>query len=157
MAGVSVSGVEGMQGLVGKEIGPSEARLVTQDQIDAFAEVSGDHQWIHVDPERSKTESPYGTTIAHGNFTLALADSFRKELMQADGFAMGVNYGWNKVRFPAPVPVDSEISATAELVSFDELEGGWWQVITKISITVEGSDKPSFVGESVTRVMAPGA
>jgi acyl dehydratase len=157
MAGVSVTGVEGMQGLIGKEIGPSAARVVTQDQINAFAEVSGDHQWIHVDPERSKTESPYGMTIAHGNFTLSLADSFRKELMQADGFAMGVNYGWNKVRFPAPVPVDSRIVGSVELVSFDELDGGWWQAVTKFTIGVEGADKPSFVGESVTRMLAPPA
>jgi acyl dehydratase len=157
MPGVEVQGVEGMKGLVGKEIGPSASRLVTQADIDAFAEVSGDHQWIHVDPERSKTESPYGTTIAHGNLTLSMADGFRKQLMQADGFALGVNYGWNKVRFPAPVPVDSQISATAELVSFDELEGGWWQAVTKFTITVEGAAKPSFVGESVTRLMAPPA
>ena len=157
MPGVEVQGVEGMKGLVGKEIGPSASRSVTQADIDAFAEVSGDHQWIHVDPERSKTESPYGTTIAHGNLTLSLADGFRKQLMQADGFALGVNYGWNKVRFPAPVPVDSQISATAELVSFDELEGGWWQAVTKFTITVEGAAKPSFVGESVTRLMAPPA
>jgi acyl dehydratase len=157
MPGVEVHGVEGMKDLVGKEIGPSESRPVTQADIDAFAEVSGDHQWIHVDPERSKTESPYGTTIAHGNLTLSMADGFRKQLMQADGFALGVNYGWNKVRFPAPVPVDSQISATAELVSFDELEGGWWQAVTKFTITVEGAAKPSFVGESVTRLMAPPA
>jgi acyl dehydratase len=157
MAGVEAHGVEGMKGLVGKEIGPSEARTVSQADIDAFAAVSGDHQWIHVDPERAKTESPYGTTIAHGNLTLSLADGFRQELMQADGFALGVNYGWNKVRFPAPVPVDSRIVGAAELVSFDELEGGWWQAVTKFTITVDGADKPSFVGESVTRLMAPPA
>jgi acyl dehydratase len=157
MAGVEVEGVAGMKDLVGKEIGPSEARTVTQADIDAFAEVSGDHQWIHVDPERSKTESPYGMTIAHGNLTLSLADSFRQQLIGASGFALGVNYGWNKVRFPAPVPVDSRIVGSAELVSFDELEGGWWQAVTKFTITVEGAPKPSFVGESVTRMMAPPA
>jgi len=157
MAGVEVDGVEGMKGLVGKVIGPSAARSVTQADIDAFAEVSGDHQWIHVDPERAKTESPYGMTIAHGNLTLSLADSFRQQLIAASGFALGVNYGWNKVRFPAPVPVDSRIVGSAELVSFDELDGGWWQAITKFTITVEGADKPSFVGESVTRMMAPPA
>jgi acyl dehydratase len=146
MAGVEAHGVEGMKGLVGQEIGPSQARVVTQELIDGFAEVSGDHQWIHVDPERAKTDSPYGTTIAHGNLTLSL---------QTDGFALGVNYGWNKVRFPAPVPVDSRIVGSAELVSFDELEGGWWQAVTKFTITVEGADKPSFVGESVSRLMAP--
>jgi acyl dehydratase len=157
MAGVEVEGVEGMKSILGQEIGPSDSRTVTQELIDAFAEVSGDHQWIHVDPERSAKESPYGKTIAHGNLTLSLADSFRKELIAASGFPIGVNYGWNKVRFPAPVPVDSEITATAELASFDELDGGWWQVITKFTITVAGADKPSFVGESVTRVMAPPA
>ena len=157
MAGVEVDGVEGMKGLVGQEIGPSEARSVTQADIDAFAEVSGDHQWIHVDPERAKAESPYGTTIAHGNLTLSLADSFRKDLMQATGFPMAVNYGWNKVRFPAPVPVDSRIVGTTELISFDELDGGWWQAVTKFTITVEGAPKPSFVGESVTRLLAPPA
>jgi acyl dehydratase len=157
MAGVEAQGVEGMKAIVGQEIGPSEARTVTQELIDAFADVSGDHQWIHVDPERAKQESPYGMTIAHGNLTLSLADSFRKELLQADGFALGVNYGWNKVRFPAPVPVDSRIVGAAELVSFDELDGGWWQAVTKFTITVEGAEKPSFVGESVTRMMAPPA
>jgi acyl dehydratase len=157
MAGVEVSGVEGMKALVGQEIGPSAPKTVTQELIDGFADVSGDHQWIHVDPERSAKESPYGKTIAHGNLTLSLADGFRKELMQADGFALGVNYGWNKVRFPAPVPVDSQIVGTAELVSFDELDGGWWQAVTKFTITVEGAEKPSFVGESVTRMMAPPA
>jgi acyl dehydratase len=156
-AGVQVHGVEGMKEIVGREIGPSEPRTVTQELIDGFAEVSGDHQWIHVDRERSERESPYGKTIAHGNLTLSIADSFRKELMEADGFALGVNYGWNKVRFPAPVPVDSQIVGSAELVSFDELDGGWWQAVTKFTITVEGADKPSFVGESVTRMMAPPA
>jgi acyl dehydratase len=95
MAGVDVDGVEGMKAIVGEEIGPSESRSVTQADIDAFAAVSGDHQWIHVDPERAKRESPYGTTIAHGNLTLSLADSFRRQLLQASGFALGVNYGWN--------------------------------------------------------------
>jgi acyl dehydratase len=157
MAGVDAQGVEGMKALVGQEVGPSAPRTVTQELIDGFAEVSGDHQWIHVDPERAKKESPYGVTIAHGNLTLSLADSFRQELMRSTGFALGVNYGWNKVRFPAPVPVDSQIVGAAELVSFDELEGGWWQAITKFTITVEGAEKPSFVGESVTRLLAPSA
>jgi acyl dehydratase len=155
MAGVEVRGVEGMKSIVGQEIGPSAPRTVTQGLIDGFAEVSGDHQWIHVDPERAAKESPYGTTIAHGNLTLSLADGFRKELMQAEGFVLGLNYGWNKVRYPAPVPVDSQVVGTAELVSFDELDGGWWQAVTKFTITVEGAEKPSFVGESVTRVLAP--
>ena len=92
-----------MQALVGQEIGPSEWRTVTQEDIDTFAELSGDDQWIHVDVERAKAESPFGTTIAHGNLTLSLVDGFRKELISSTGFALGVNYGWNKIRFPAPV------------------------------------------------------
>ncbi len=100
MAPVEVSGVEGMGELVGREIGPSDWRTVTQADIDAFAAVSGDDQWIHVDVERAARESPFGTTIAHGNLTLSLVDGFRKELIAADGFALGVNYGWNKIRFP---------------------------------------------------------
>jgi acyl dehydratase len=157
MASAKIEGVEGMQSLVGQEVGPSEWRTVTQADIDAFAELSGDHQWIHVDPERAKAESPYETTIAHGNLTLATVDGFRGELIEASGFALGVNYGWNKIRFPAPVPVDSRIRARAELVSFDELGGGWYQAVTRFTLEVEGADKPSFVGDSVTRVMAPPA
>jgi acyl dehydratase len=152
---VEAQGVEGMQALVGQEAGPSEWRTVTQGDIDAFAEISGDHQWIHVDPERAKTESPYGTTIAHGNLTLSMVDGFRGDLIAATGFALGVNYGWNKIRFPAPVPVDSKIRAKAELVSFEEVGGGWWQAVTRFTIEVEGGEKPAFVGDSVTRVMAP--
>ncbi|HVO55761.1 MAG TPA: MaoC family dehydratase [Solirubrobacterales bacterium] len=155
MASAEVQGVEGMQSLVGQEVGPSEWRTVTQADIDAFAELSGDHQWIHVDAERAKSESPYGTTIAHGNLTLAMVDGFRVDLIAATGFALGVNYGWNKIRFPAPVPVDSKIRAKAELVSFDEIGGGWWQAVTRFTIEVEGGEKPAFVGDSVTRVLAP--
>jgi acyl dehydratase len=155
MATVEVQGVEGMQALVGQEIGPSEWRTVTQADIDSFADLSGDHQWIHVDPERAKAESPFGTTIAHGNLTLAMVDGFRFELISSTGFALGVNYGWNKIRFPAPVPVDSKIRAKAELVSFEEVGGGWWQAVTRFTIEVEGGEKPVFVGDSVTRVMAP--
>ena len=116
MATVEVEGVEGMQSLVGQEIGPSEWRTVTQADIDTFAELSGDDQWIHVDVERAKNESPFGTTIAHGNLTLSLVNGFRKEMISSSGFALGVNYGWNKIRFPAPVPVDSRVRAKAEVV-----------------------------------------
>jgi acyl dehydratase len=155
MSSVEAQGVEGMQALVGQEVGPSEWRTVTQADINAFAELSGDHQWIHVDAERAKSESPYGTTIAHGNLTLAMVDGFRHELISSTGFALGVNYGWDKIRFPAPVPVDSRVRAKAEVVSVDEKGGGWWQVVTRFTIEVEGAEKPSFVGDSVTRVMAP--
>lgn len=144
-----------MRALVGREIGPSEWRTVTQADIDAFAALSRDHQWIHVDPERAKAESPFGTTIAHGNLTLSMVDGFRTQLIASTGFALGVNYGWNRIRFPAPVPVDSRIRARAELVSFEEVGGGWWQAVTRFTIEVEDGEKPCFVGDSVTRVMAP--
>jgi acyl dehydratase len=146
-----------MQSLVGQEVGPSEWRTVSQADIDSFAALSGDHQWIHVDAERAKTESPYGATIAHGNLTLSMVDGFRDQLISSTGFALGVNYGWNKIRFPAPVPVDSKVRAKAEVVSVDEVGGGWWQVITRFTLEVEGNEKPCFVGDSVTRVMAPAA
>lgn len=155
MTAVEVSGVEGMRELVGKEIGPSGWRTVTQDDIDTFARLSGDDQWIHIDVERAKSESPFGTTIAHGNLTLSLVDGFRKELIAAAGFALGVNYGWNKIRFPSPVPVDSKVGAKAEVVSFDELGDGWYQAVTRFTLEVEGATKPCFVGDSVTRVLAP--
>ncbi|MGE5407364.1 MAG: MaoC family dehydratase [Syntrophothermus sp.] len=154
MAVVEVNGIEEMKGLVGREVGPSEWRTVTQADIDAFAELSGDHQWIHVDSERAKTESPYGKTIAHGNLTLSMVDGFRDQLVSSTGFALGVNYGWNKIRFPAPVPVDSRVRARAELVSLEEVGGGWWQAVTRFTLEVEGSDKPCFVGDSVTRMLA---
>jgi acyl dehydratase len=152
MPAVEVNGIEGMQSLVGQEVGPSEWRQITQAEIDAFAELSGDHQWIHVDVEKAKTESPFGTTIAHGNLTV---DGFRNDLIAATGFALGVNYGWNKIRFPAPVPVDSKIRAKAEIVSIDEKGGGWWEYVTRFTVEVEGSEKPCFVGDSVVRVLAP--
>jgi acyl dehydratase len=151
---VEIQGIEGMKSLLGQTIGPSEWRRVTQDDIDTFAALSGDDQWIHVDTERAKQESPFGTTIAHGNLTLSLVDGFRKELISSNGFALGVNYGWDRIRFPAPVPVDSRIRARAEIVSADEVAGGWWQVVTRFTLEVEGNEKPCFVGDSVTRVMA---
>ena len=155
MASVEVQGVEGMQALVGQEIGPSEWRTVTQQDINTFADLSGDDQWIHVDVERAKAESPFGTTIAHGNLTLSLVDGFRKELISSTGFALGVNYGWNKIRFPAPVPVDARVRGRAEVVSVDEKGAGWYEVVTRFTLEVEGNEKPCFVGDSVTRVMAP--
>jgi len=123
--------------------------------VNLFADATGDHQWIHVDVERAKTESPFGTTIAHGNLTLAMIDGFRPELFESTGFKLGVNYGWNKIRFPAPVPVDSRIRVRAELISFDEVGGGWYQAVTRFTVEVDGGEKPCFVGDSVTRVMAP--
>src|SRR3954449_984451 len=157
MAQVTTNGIEELRELIGQEVGPSGWREVTQELVDTFAEVSGDDQWIHVDVERAKTESPFGTTIAHGNLTLSMIDGFRKDLIQSQGFALGVNYGWNKVRFPAPVPVGSRLRARAEVVSVEEVgEGGWFQVVTRFTVEVEGNEKPACVAESVGRALPAG-
>jgi acyl dehydratase len=150
----TVNGIEELKGLVGETIGPSEWREVTQDLIDRFAEVSGDDQWIHVDTERAKTESPFGTTVAHGNLTLSMIDGFRSGLMESSGFKMGVNYGWNKVRFPAPVPAGSRIRASIAMLSVEEIGGGWHQVVQRWTVEVEGNEKPACVAESVGRLLA---
>jgi len=155
MAMAQVEGIEGLKGLLGETVGPGDWREVTQEMIDEFAELSGDDQWIHVDVERAKNESPFGTTIAHGNLTLSLIDGFRLNLIESTGFALGVNYGWNKVRFPAPVPAGARCRATAEVISVDEVGNGWWQIVTKFTIEVEGNDKPACVGESVGRAFVP--
>jgi acyl dehydratase len=152
MATVQVEGIDGLKALLGKQIGPSEWREVTQGDIDTFADLTGDHQWIHTDPERAKTESPFGTTVAHGNLTLSLIDGMRIELLSSSGFKLGVNYGWNKVRFPAPVPAGSRVRTTTEIIEVEEVGGGWWQVVTRCMVQVEGSEKPAVVADSVGRV-----
>jgi acyl dehydratase len=151
---ITVSGIEELKGLVGQTIGPSDWRKVNQDLINEFADISRDHQWIHVDVERAKTASPFGTTVAHGNLTLSMIDGFRPSLMESSGFRMGVNYGWNKVRFPAPVPSGSRIRASLEVLSVDEIGGGWHQVVQRWTVEVDGSEKPACVAESVGRVLA---
>src|SRR5881628_304364 len=113
---------------IGVQRGPTSWRTVTQEDIDAFAQITGDHQWIHVDVERAKRESPFGTTVAHGNLTLSLIDGFRRDVLRSSGFKLGVNYGWNKVRFPAPVPAGSRLRARAEVLSVEDVGGGWHQV-----------------------------
>ncbi len=153
MAPLTVNGIEELQTLVGKTIGPSEWREVTQEMIDRFAELSGDDQWIHVDVERAKKESPFGTTVAHGNLTLSMIDGLRRDLLQSSGFKLGVNYGWNKVRFPAPVPVGSRVRASMETVSVDDVGGGWWQVVQRFTVEVQGSEKPCCVADSVGRAL----
>ena len=153
MAPVQVEGVEGLKALLGETVGPSEWRDVTQEMIDEFAELSGDDQWIHVDVERAKSESPFGTTVAHGNLTLSMIDGFRRDLIESTGFKLGVNYGWNRVRFPAPVPSGSRIRGTAEVVEVEETGQGWWQVVTRFTVEVEGQDKPACVADSVGRAL----
>ena len=153
MATVKVSGIEGLKGLMGQTIGPSEWREVTQQDIDDFARLSGDDQWIHVDVERAKKESPFGTTVAHGNLTLSMIDGLRLALIESTGFKLGVNYGWNRVRFPAPVPAGSRIRATAEVTEVEDVGGGWFQIVTRFTVEVEGSEKPACVADSVGRAL----
>ena len=154
MALKTVNGIDEMRGLVGETVGPGDWREVTQDDVNAFADLSGDHQWIHVDIERAKSESPFGTTIAHGNLTLSLIDGFRQGLIESTGFKLGVNYGWDKVRFPAPVPIPGRLRASAQVVSVDEVGGGWWHIVTRFTVEIEGGEKPVCVADSVGRALA---
>jgi acyl dehydratase len=154
MALLEINGIEEMKAAVGKTVGPGDWRRVTQEDINDFARLSGDDQWIHVDIERAEKESPFGTTIAHGNLTLSIIDGLRLPLIESTGFKLGVNYGWNKVRFPAPVPAGSRVRASVELTSVDDVGGGWYQIITLIKVEVEGSEKPCCVAEHVGRVLA---
>jgi len=152
-APLTISSIDELKELIGKPIGPSDWVEVTQEDIDKFAEVSRDDQWIHVDVERAERESPFGTTVAHGNLTLALIDGMRGQLIAQEGVKMGINYGWNKVRFPAPVPAGARVRAKAEVVSVDEVGGGWWQVVNRFTVEVEGSEKPACVADSVGRAL----
>jgi len=138
---------------VGTILGPTAWRRVTQDDIYAFAALSGDRQWIHTDVERATRESPYGTTIAHGNLTLALIDGFRDELVPVTtGARMGVNMGYDRVRFPAPVPSGGEVRASLEVVSVAE-RGEWLEVIQRFTVELRGGDRPVCVADSVIRVL----
>ena len=136
---------------VGKEIGVSDWYTVTQEQIDKFADATGDHQWIHVDPERAAA-GPFGTTIAHGYLTLSLSNALLPEIVEVQGVSMGVNYGVGKVRFPAPVRVGSRIRASAELVAAEDVPGGV-QTTVLITVELEGSEKPACVIESLSRYL----
>ena len=132
----------------GDTFGPSSWMEIPQSRIDAFAEATGDHQWIHVDPERAK-EGPFGTTIGHGYLTLSLLPVASYEVVPREG-RMGINYGLNRVRFPAPVPVDSRVRVNFEVLTVDEFEGGR-QVTMQATVEREGSDKPVCVAEVIFR------
>jgi acyl dehydratase len=136
---------------VGDVFGPSSWIDVPQARIDAFAEATGDHQWIHVDPERAK-EGPFGTTIGHGYLTLSLLPAASYEVVPRQG-GMGINYGLNRVRFPAPVPVDSRLRATFEVKEVEEIAGGG-QVTMTATVEREGGEKPVCVAEQVFRFVS---
>jgi acyl dehydratase len=147
---LTISGIDELRAKVGEELGVSEWHEVTQDEIGAFADATGDHQWIHVDPERA-AETPFGSTIAHGLYTLSLGPRFTFALFTIEGFAFGLNYGYNKVRFPAPLPVDSRVRMRATLASVDDVPGGVQLTITQ-TFEREGEEKPVCVAEAVARM-----
>ncbi|MFH8618523.1 MaoC family dehydratase [Streptomyces sp. NPDC017979] len=138
-----------LRAAVGEELGHSGWLEVDQQRIDLFAEATGDHQWIHVDPERAK-DGPFGSTIAHGYLTLSLLPVFVPQVLRVEGMKMGLNYGTNKVRFPAPVPVGSRLRASVALTEVSEAGGGV-QVTARVTVEREGGTKPVCVAESVSR------
>ena len=144
-----VEGADGLRELVGQEIGTSDWIEISQEQVDRFADATGDHQWIHVDQERA-AQGPFGGTIAHGFLTLSLIPRILPEVLEVKGFAMGVNYGLDKVRFPAPVPVGSRLRATVVLEEVSEVPGGV-QLAHTFTFEEEGGDKPACVARFLER------
>ena len=145
-------GIESFKDLVGEHLGYSEWHRIDQDQINLFADATGDHQWIHVDPERAKS-GPFGTAIAHGYLTLSLAPVLLGEVVTVEGTSMGVNYGCNKVRFPSPVPVGSNLRLGASVAEVEDVAGGV-QVVLDITLETDGAPKPSCVAQVVYRYYA---
>ncbi len=137
---------------VGQTLAPTEWLEVEQERINQFADATGDHQWIHVDPERAK-DGPFGATIAHGYLSLSLANYFLPQLMQVEQVSMGVNYGCEKVRFPAPVPVGSRLRGSGEIVSAEPVKGGV-QVVVRVTVEIEGSERPACVVDTISRFYA---
>jgi acyl dehydratase len=146
-----IKGIEELKGLVGQEIATSEWVEISQMQIDAFADLTEDHQWIHLDVERAETDSPFHTTIAHGFLTLSLLSQFASKAVKVEGdFKMGINYGLNRVRFPSPVPSESRVRARFALQSVEDIDGGS-QITWAVTVEVEGASKPSLVAEWLVR------
>jgi acyl dehydratase len=145
-----INGPDELKAKVGEHLGYSPWMEITQERVNLFADATGDHQWIHVDVERAKAESPFGGPIAHGYLTLSLAPSLLPQVVQVKGFPMAVNYGAGKVRFPSPVPVGSSLRIGAVLDSVDDVTGGV-QVQMTLTFEVEGAAKPSCVAEVLYR------
>jgi acyl dehydratase len=145
-------GIAAVRDAVGEHLGYSDWLEITQDRIDQFADATGDHQWIHVDVERAANESPFGSTIAHGYLTLSLVSYFLPQVVEVRGISMGLNYGTDKVRFPAPVPVGSKLRAGGELTDVRDVPGGIQTTMT-VTVEVEGSDKPACVAEILSRFL----
>ena len=145
----TIDGINGLEKLVGEHLGYSEWHEVTQEQVNLFADATGDHQWIHVDVERAKA-GPFGGPIAHGYLTLSLAPTLLTEIMRVDGVTMGINYGLNKLRFPSPVPVGSKLRAGVTLAAVEPVSGGV-QVTLNTTFEIEGGSKPVCVAEILFR------
>jgi acyl dehydratase len=144
-----INGVDELREAKGSQLGVSEWVTIGQSQIDTFAEATGDHQWIHVDAEKAK-DGPFGTTIAHGFLTLSLLPMLGWQTYRVDGVKMTINYGLNKVRFTSPVPVGSRVRGSFELVDVTDVNGGV-QVTNKVTVEIEGSERPAVVAESLLR------
>jgi acyl dehydratase len=149
----TINGIAGIKELVGQELGVSEWHPVTQEEVNLFADATHDHQWIHVDVERCKRESPFGGPIAHGYYTLSLGPALLAEIMRVDGISMGVNYGLNKMRLPSPVPVGSRVRLRAALKGFEATQAGG-DATLGLTFEVENQAKPSCVAEVIFRYYA---
>lgn len=143
--------VAGVLAAVGRDLGHTEWMPLTQERINRFADATDDHQWIHVDVARAAA-GPFGGCIAHGYLTLSLASKFLPELVEYDRLKMGVNYGCEKVRFPSPVRAGSRIRGHGQVVAAEEVKGGGVQVTVRITVQVEGSDKPACVVDTISRL-----
>jgi acyl dehydratase len=149
---LTLTGMEEVKERVGQELGVSDWKEVTQESVNAFADATGDHQWIHVDPERAK-DTPFGGTIAHGFYTLSMYPALFYEMVSFEGFAFGLNYGLNRVRFPAPLPVGSRVRVRATLASVEDIAGGI-QTTIEYTFEREGGEKPVCVAEALVRLYA---
>ena len=147
----SVNGIAGLTELVGSHLGYSDWMEITQERVNTFADATGDHQWIHVDPERAAAESPFGGPIAHGYLTLSLGPALMPQILHVTGVTMGVNYGLGKVRFVSPVPVGSRLRLGAALDEVKVLDGGWAQIHMTFTFEVEGAERPACVAEIIFR------
>ena len=154
MSPLALHGVEELRSRLGQELGVSGWHEVTQEEIDAFAQVTGDDYWIHVDPDRARS-TPFGSTIAHGLLTLSLGPRFSYEIYEVTGVAFGVNYGYGRVRFPAPLPVGSRVRMRATLTAVEEVPGGVQVTVTQ-TFERDGSDKPVCVAEALGRMFTDG-
>ena len=134
---------------MGKRLGESDWLTIDQARINLFADATGDHQWIHVDPEKAKTGS-FGTTIAHGYLTLSLVNMFLPQIVDVQGISMGVNYGADKLRFPSPVKVNSRVRGVGELIAVEQVKGGV-QATIRVTVEIEGSDRPACVVDTISR------